>query len=83
VISSGGDCPRKDSSDGAELLICCSTHRELRSDVFMTRLDDLSMEKKACGDFRDREIWGAISVTGDARTGMRDPKIGEILSKGD
>jgi len=40
------------------------------------------MEKRACGNFRDWEIWSAISGSVDARTLCRDPGMGGILQKG-
>src|SRR5271168_2958840 len=37
------------------------------------------MQKTACGNFRYWEIWGAISVSGEARTNWTDPGSWGIL----
>ena len=48
----------------------------------MTRLEDVLMEKRAYENFRDWDIWGASSVSGDARTNWMDPGRGGILRRG-
>jgi hypothetical protein len=65
-------------SDRARVLYVV-VHTKLLKSVFMNQLDNVFMDKKACGNFRDSEIWGAISVSGDARTNWTNPESGGIL----
>jgi len=51
----------------------------LRNAVLMTRSDRIFMEKRAGGNFRDWEIWGVSSLSGDARTWRRDPGNGRMV----
>jgi hypothetical protein len=69
----------KEISDWVKIFACCSAHHGLLKSVFMTRFEDVFMNKKACGTFRDSEIWGVISVSGDARTNWTNPGRRGIL----
>ena len=66
-------------ADLAEILIRCRGHGTLRNAVFMARSDHIFMEKMAGGNFRDWEIWGVSSLSGDARTWCRDPGNGRMV----
>ena len=56
-----------------------SVRQTLLNADFLARLEDVFMEKMADGNFRYWEIWGASSLSGDARTYWTDPGSGRIL----
>src|SRR5277367_1709806 len=72
----------KESPDSAEVSICCRRHRTLRNEVLIGRSNNVFMDKKHCENFRVWEIWGAISVSGDAKIWRRDPGSGRLLRGG-
>jgi hypothetical protein len=69
----------KEKSDRAGLLIYYIKHQGLPNAVFMTRLEHVLMEKSVCGPAGFGALGAvliAVSLSGDARTGMTDPTIG-------
>src|SRR5271155_4516798 len=70
---------RKELIDSAEVRLCFRAHRMLHTDVLMAQSDHVLMEKMVFDILRSGAVLSAISVSGDARTGMRHPKIGEML----
>ena len=69
----------KERSDRAGVSIHYIKHQGLANAVFMTRLEHVLMEKSVCrpAGFSDLGVvLIAISLSGNARTGMTDPPIG-------